>query len=299
MAWHEISIRAPHEYVEPISYLFTRYGRGLSMESDGLDHILLRTYLPATSSQRLAHIEVGVKLVSILEPLGELAILEVPEKGWESAWKSHFTLLKVGRRIVVKPTWIEYEPEAEEVVIELDPGMAFGTGYHPTTYTSLEAMEQLVGTGSSALDLGTGSGILAIAAIRLGASNVVALDIDPQALRAARRNLRRTGTTRRIKLVQGTLPDPAVRQGQFDLVVANISARAICDRAPFIVSALRAEGVLIASGMLKAQGQEVLDTLKELGCSLIQEWPRDDWVTLAFHPGPVQQGAGREGLAVT
>ena len=290
MAWHEISIRVPHEYVEPISYLFTRYGRGLSMESDGLDHILLRTYLPATSSQRLAHIEVGVKLVSILEPLGELAILEVPEKGWESAWKSHFTLLKVGRRIVVKPTWIEYEPEAKEVVIELDPGMAFGTGYHPTTYTSLEAMEQLVGTGSSALDLGTGSGILAIAAIRLGASNVVALDIDPQALRAARRNLRRTGTTRRIKLVQGTLPDPAVRQGQFDLVVANISARAICDRAPFIVSALRPEGVLIASGMLREQGQEVLNTLKGLGCTLAQEWSRDDWITLAVRPGPRQPG---------
>ena len=154
MVWQEISIGVPHEYVEPISYLFSRYGRGLVMESDGPDRILLKTYLPANSRQRLARIEVGVKLVSIIEPLGDLTFKEVTEEGWQDAWKSHFNLLKIGRRLVIKPTWIDYQAKAGEVVIEIDPGMAFGTGYHPTTYTCLEAMEQMLKAGASVLDLG-------------------------------------------------------------------------------------------------------------------------------------------------
>ena len=282
MTWKEISIGVPHEYVEPISYLFSRYGRGLVMESDGPDRIMLKTYLPANSRQRLARIEVGVKLVSLIEALGELTFKEVTEEGWQEAWKSHFDLLKIGRSLVIKPTWIDYQPEAEDIVIEIDPGMAFGTGYHPTTYTCLEAMEQLLKAGASVLDLGTGSGILAIAAVRLGASSVVAMDIDSQAIRAARQNLRRTRTLQKTALVQGSLPHPKAAPGQFDFAVANISARAICDRAPFIVSALGEKGILIASGMLRSQAQEVSDTLAGLGFSAVQQWFRDDWVTLAF-----------------
>ena len=282
MDWREISIAVPHEYVEPVSYLFSRYGRVLSMESDGPDRIMLRTYLPATSRQRLARIEVGVKLVSLLEPLGDLIIEEVPEQDWQDSWKSHFHLFKIGRRMVIKPSWIDYQMGPEEVVIEIDPGMAFGTGYHPTTYTCLEALEHWVEPEASVLDLGTGSGILTIAALGLGAASVVALDIDSQAVRAARQNFRRTGNTRRVTLGQGTLPHGAAGPGQFDLAVANISARAICDRAPFICAALSAQGVLIASGMISGQEKELVDILQELGYSSIQEWTREEWVTLAF-----------------
>ena len=194
MAWQELSIAVPHEYVEPISYLFSRYGRGLSMEPDGPDRIMLRTYLPDNSRQRLARIDVGVRLVSAVGPLGELVIRQVNDEDWQNAWKSHFTLLKIGPRLVIKPSWIDYQPTGQEVVVEIDPGMAFGTGYHPTTHTCLEAIDQLVVDGASVLDLGTGSGILSIAAIRLGAGNAVAMDIDSQAVRAARQNFRRTGT---------------------------------------------------------------------------------------------------------
>lgn len=282
MDWQEISIGVPHEYVEPVSYLFSRYGRGLSMEAAGPGHLLLRTYLPANSRQRLARIDVGVRLISAIEPLGGLIIKEVPEEGWQEAWKSHFHLLKIGKRVVIKPSWIDYQPEPEQIVIEIDPGMAFGTGYHPTTYTCLEALEQLVEADASVLDLGTGSGILAIAAIRLGAKSVIAMDIDEQAIRAARQNLRRTRTLRQAKLVQGSLPHPMAPSGQFDLAVANISGRAIRDRAPFLVSTLRAQGILVASGMLNTQAQEVSETLSGLGCTLVQEWPREEWVTLAF-----------------
>jgi len=282
VTWQEISIAVPHEYVEPISYLFSRYGRVLTMESDGPDRVMLRTYLLSTSRQRLARIEVGVKLVSLLEPLGGLIVKDVPEQDWQNSWKSHFNLLKIGRRIVIKPTWIDYQTRPGEVVIEIDPGMAFGTGYHPTTYTCLQALEQWVGKGASVLDLGTGSGILSIAALGLGAASVVALDIDSEAVRAARRNFRRSGTAQQVTLGLGSLPHGAAGSGQFDLAVANISARAICDRAPFICSTLGAQGVLIASGMLIDQGKEVVGTLQELGYFLIQEWSRDDWITMAF-----------------
>ena len=290
MAWQEISIAVPHEFVEPISYLFSRYGRVLSMESDGPDRVMLRTFLPTTSRQRLARIEVGVKLVSLLEPLGDLIVKEVAEQDWQNSWKSHFNLLKIGRRMVIKPSWIDYEKEPGEVVIEIDPGMAFGTGYHPTTYTCLQALEQWVGTGVSVLDLGTGSGILSIAALGLGADRVVALDIDSQAVRAARQNFRRTGTSKRVTLAQGSLPHGATGTSKFDLAIANISARAICDRAPFICSTLSPQGVLIASGMITDQKKEVVDAFQGLGYALIQEWSRDDWITLAF------QSDSRQGI---
>lgn len=288
VAWQELSIAVPHEFVEPISYLFSRYGRGLSMEPDGPDRIMLRTYLLDSSRQRMARIDVGVKLVSSLSNMGDLVIREVLDEDWQNAWKSHFNLLRIGDRLVIKPTWIDYAPQPEvvnkEVVIEIDPGMAFGTGYHPTTYTCLEALEQHVFDGASVLDLGTGSGILAIAAVRLGARKVVAVDTDPQAIKAARQNFRRTKTGKTVTLIQGSLPHATVGQKQFDLAVANISARAVCDRAQFIVSSLKDTGILVASGMMRDQSQQVFDTLGEMGCSVIQEWSREDWVTVAFRP---------------
>ena len=288
MAWQELSIAVPHEFVEPISYLFSRYGRGLSMEPDGPDRILLRTYLLDSSRQRLARIDVGVKLVSALSNMGDLVIREVLDEDWQNAWKSHFSLLKIGERLVIKPTWIDYEPEPDsgnnEVVIEIDPGLAFGTGYHPTTYTCLEALEQHVFDGASVLDLGTGSGILTIAAVRLGAGRVVAVDTDDQAIKAARQNFRRTKTSKSVTLIQGSLPHATVGRNQFDLAVANISARAVCDRAQFIVPALKETGILVASGMMRDQSQQVFDTLGEMGCSVMQEWSREDWVTVAFRP---------------
>ena len=194
--WQEVSLSVPFEYVEPISYLFDRYGYGLSMEDDGPEKIKLRTYLPSDARQRFSHIEVGVKLASILEPLGELQVTPLDnDADWQNAWKEHFTLLRVGERLVIKPSWIDYEPEDDDILVELDPGLAFGTGYHPTTYTCLEAMEKMVNPSTIVLDLGCGSGILSIAAVKLGAHRVVALDIDPQAIQASRQNFERTHIT--------------------------------------------------------------------------------------------------------
>ena len=313
MVWQELSIRVPYEYVEPVSYLFSRYGHGLSMEKDeervadsgrktvawgdpdvggewdGIDRVTLRTYLQHTSKRRLARIEVGLKLVGLLEPLEDLQITPVPDmEDWQTQWRSHFDLLRVGARLVIKPTWIPYEPTGDDVVIELDPGMAFGTGYHPTTYTCLEALQDLVQPRMRVLDLGTGSGILSITAIRLGASEVVALDIDPQAVRAARQNFRRTRVQRQVNLTQGTVPHPLAGEGHFDVVAANISARAVAERAPFIAPTLKPGGMLIASGIMFDQQAGVEEALTSLDLRLEKTWSKDDWVTLGYRAPKVR-----------
>jgi ribosomal protein L11 methyltransferase len=293
LTWQEISIQVPDEYVEPISYLFSRYGHGLAMEPMGNGQVVLRTYLTTTSKQRLAHIGVGVKLINVLEPVGDLIFTTLVDgEDWESAWKSHFTLLEVGQRLLIKPSWIELQDSPDQavpdqavpnrVVIELDPGMAFGTGYHPTTYGCMEALERLIKPGMAVLDLGTGSGVLTITALKLGAERAVAMDIDPQAIRAARQNFRRTRLQQRVSIAQGSVPHALAPPAEFDLVVANISQRAICERAPFIVPSLKSQGAFVASGFLNEQKEMVMESMSALDMRLIDDCPREEWTTLVF-----------------
>ena len=281
MTWHEVSIEVPFEYVEPISYLFDRHGNGLATQLQDNGRVLLRTYLPSNARQQLAHIEVGVKLASILEPLGELKISPLDDEAdWQNAWKSHFSLLKLGRRLVIKPSWIDYPGEPGELIINLDPGMAFGTGYHPTTYTCLELLEELISPAARSLDLGTGSGILAIAMVKLGAAEVVALDTDPVAVRTAGQNFQGTQIEERVKLAQGTVPHPLTGAGGFDLAVANISARAVGDRAGAVRESLKPEGVFIGSGIIHEQRHEAEAAIRNAGFTSIEIRQREDWVAL-------------------
>ena len=285
MSWLELSISVPHEYVEPVSYLFSRYGKGLSTEPQGAGRVMLRTYLESGSEQRLARIDIGIRLINSIEPLSELTIRDLDDgEDWQNSWKEHYDALPVGSRLIIKPSWVDLEEETAEgrVIIELDPGIAFGTGYHPSTYTCLEALEELVLPGMKVLDLGTGSGILTITALNLGAASAVALDIDGQAVSAARQNFRRLRLQERITLVKGSVPHPTVPAAAFDLAIANISARGVADRAPFILPALRPGGMLIASGLLATQRPEVDDTAIGLGFIPELEWPREEWLTLGY-----------------
>ena len=283
--WQEVSISVPFEYVEPISYLFDRYGYSLTMEDDGPELIKLRTYLPSDARQRFSHIEVGVKLASILQPLGDLVVTPLDnDADWQNAWKEHFTLLRIGERLVIKPSWIEYQASGNDILVELDPGLAFGTGYHPTTYTCLEVLERFISPGVDVLDLGCGSGILTIAAIKLGAARVTALDIDPQAVQASRRNFQRTQIKQQVLLDRGSLPHKLAPDRAFDIVVANISSRGIRERAPDILPTLKSGGILIASGIIDEQREETETALVQAGYGSIEVWPREDWVTLTCKP---------------
>jgi ribosomal protein L11 methyltransferase len=165
------------------------------------------------------------------------------EEEWAEAWKRFFGIERVGRRLVVCPTWIDYAPRAEEVVIRLDPGMAFGTGQHPTTRLCLEALESRLRPGEQVLDLGTGSGILAAAAALLGAARVIALDVDPVAVDVARQNVAVNGVEGRVQVLEGSLGDagplPDADMSRFDMVLANISTAGITEMAPALARAGR------------------------------------------------------------
>ena len=195
--WVELSVDTPPEYVEPLSEVFHRYGEGgVAVEQPGgfnpdegesprvPDRVTVKAYLPLdhTTDHRRAQIDVGVRLVGHLAPLSELRERVVTQDEWENSWKDFFDVLRVGSRIVVCPTWREHSPLAGDVIVRLDPGMAFGTGHHPTTRMCLEAIERILTPGDTVLDLGCGSGILTIAAAKLGAGKVVGLEIDPKAV---------------------------------------------------------------------------------------------------------------------
>ena len=281
MSWHELSITVPFEYVEPVSYLFERYGYGLSVETKPGEYAILRSYLPSLSRQRLAHIEVGIKLASSVAELGELQITPLRvDEDWRDSWKKHFTLLRVGEHLVIKPSWIEYDAQPGDVVIDIDPGLAFGTGYHPTTYSCLEALEELITPGQVILDVGTGSGILTIAAAKLGAGHITAVDIDGHAVRAAQKNFRRTGISELVNTDSGSIPGNATRGRTYDVAVANISARGIRLVSPAIPDLLAPAGVFIASGIIVDQHDEAASAISDAGLAVDEMRQREDWLTM-------------------
>lgn len=296
MKWLELSIRTTPEYVEPISELFRRYGESGAVVEERGDwdpdevsgkpapptSVTVSTYIPldATARNRREMIDVGVRLISLLQPMGELKERELEEDEWETAWKSHFTLLRVGKRLVIKPTWQEYAPARGEAVVELDPGMAFGTGHHPTTRMCLEELERRILPGMRALDLGTGSAILSIAAAKLGAAEVVALDIASDVLPVARANVRSNGVAQKVRVVGGTLPHPRVKKGSYDLVVANITAQAIEDLAHPMAEVLIPAGVVVASGILVEHQANVEEALSKEPLEIVERRYDDDWLLL-------------------
>ena len=285
MTWHELSILVPYEYVEPISYLFDRYGHGMSIEIQDQQEVLLRTYLPSTSTQRLAHIEVGVKLAGILQPIGDLEVRALTDdEDWQNSWKSHFSLLKLGQNLVIRPSWVEYKPQENELVIDLDPGLAFGTGYHPTTYTCLEILERLIKPNFAVLDVGTGSGILAVAAAKLGAREVLALDTDHVAVKSAKQNFQRSNLGDQVTAAQGSVPHKLAIDSYYDLVLANISARAISERAESLRPILKPGGYLVASGIISDQRDTAEAGLKNSGFAILEASIREDWGTLICSP---------------
>ena len=179
---------------------------------------------------------------------------------------------------MIKPSWQEHQPRPDEVVIELDPGMAFGTGLHPTTRMCLQALEEHLKPGAKVLDLGTGSGILAIAAAKLGAGSVLALDNDPLAVKAVRANVQSNGVQDLVTVELGSL-DKATEE--FELVLVNILARVIIELADQgLVDRVRPTGLMIAAGIIEEQEAEVAAALVEHGMGIVERRREKDWVTL-------------------
>jgi len=286
--WLEVSIQVDGEAAEAVIELFNRCGHGGAVVLTEFNEefgeiggaVTVRTYLPISREglETRRRLEEGLWHLSQIYPLPAPRFRRLTEEDWASAWKKHYRVLRVGRCLVIKPSWQEYAPRPGDVVVELDPGMAFGTGVHPTTQMCLAALEDHLRPGMRVLDLGTGSGILAIAAAKLGAGSVLALDVDPVAVRVARDNVLANEVEDIVVVRQGSL---AEAEGRFDFVLANILAKVIVELAEqSLADRLRTGGLLVAAGIIEDQEEEVRGALQAHGMAVIERRQERDWVML-------------------
>ena len=317
--WLELSVTAQPEAVEAISEVMSRYASGgvaieepYELADDGQVALPLsdapvrvRVYVPADAAgeEARARIEEGMwhlRQIGFGE-ISEITVERMAEEDWANAWKEHFHVAHLGKRVVIKPSWREYEAKPGEVVVELDPGMAFGTGLHPTTRTCILAVEEAVKPGDRVLDVGTGSGILSLAALKLGAAEVLAVDVSPVAVEATRANAAANGVGDRIDVrlatLEGAAGEPftpispevkvlsAAEVGEYDVVLANIIARVIAQLAPALLRATRPGGILIASGIIAERRHEAEEPLRAAGLVDVRDYIEGDWVTLVGRRG--------------
>jgi ribosomal protein L11 methyltransferase len=233
---------------------------------DGDAPAVVKGYLPAgADSIRVRRsLRLALRFAPMERPPRWRRARRLPEQRWRDSWQRYFRPRRIGRRLLIRPSWATCRARAGDAVIEIDPGMAFGTGQHPTTAMCLRTLEESVRPGDEVLDVGTGSGILALAAAKLGADRVLALDIDPQAVKAARENAAANAVADVVEVREGTLPD-GVSEERFDLVVANISGLTIERLAPSLAGALRDGGALIVSGFLEDAVDGLSRVLAEAG----------------------------------
>ncbi len=226
-----------------------------------------------------------LKLSQCFEPIPKVKIVEKYNKNWQEAWKDFFHTERVSNRIVIKPSWEEYEALEDDVVIDIDPGMSFGTGNHPTTRICLALMDDLTadGVGGSFLDIGSGSGILSIAAVKLGFSDVTAYDHEEESVAIAKDNFNKNGIENKIKVFKADAVN-YVSEEKFDFVVANMLAHIVIASAKAIVENLKksSDSRLILSGCMLHQYDEMLEVFAGLGVKEVDNRTYDNWKSGVF-----------------
>jgi ribosomal protein L11 methyltransferase len=298
MRWAEISLDVRPSSVEPVSAALTEAGcagvaildpHAVSSDPYAQDErpspspaapCVVTGYLPVddrlegvlTDLQR----RLGILAACRLHDGGEITLRTVDEDSWADAWKTYFKPLRVGRHFVIKPSWEEWLAAPGDRVIEIDPGMAFGTGGHPTTRLCLQLLEKIVQPGDRVLDWGTGSGVLAVGAALLGAREVIAVDLDPVAVRAAGENAQRNGYGGIIRASTGSIEEISSNP-PFDRVTANILASPIIAGAAAIREHLRCGGQAIASGVIDQREEEVVSALEGAGLTHLRTLAEEEW----------------------
>lgn len=306
MKWLEISVQCDGEAAEAVAELFNRFNSspgqtqgGAVVEVGGFDEygeviqpvVTVKTYLAETDmlGTRRQKIEEGLWFLGRLYPMAEPTLRELAEEDWATVWRKHYQPMRVGQRLIIVPAWqaddLDLASESGSgqplLPIVLDPGMAFGTGLHPTTRLCLAALERSVLPGQAVLDVGCGSGVLSIAAARLGAGQILATDIDPIAVAATWENWERNGLPASIDVREGSLPAPEDRPGGWPIVVANILADVIVLLLGQGLDQLLAPGGrLILSGIIEPRAGDVLAALERCQLPVVERTQEGDWVCL-------------------
>ncbi|MGG3450948.1 50S ribosomal protein L11 methyltransferase [Domibacillus aminovorans] len=309
MKWSEICIETVNDAVEPISNILHEAGAsGVVIEDraeldkkreGGLfgelyelnpddypdEGVAVKAYLPVNSflQETVEDITEAVKNLTVYQiDTGNLrvSVSEVHEEDWATAWKQYYNPVKISEKFTIVPTWEDYEPfSTDELIIELDPGMAFGTGTHPTTVMCLQALERFVKPEDHVVDVGTGSGVLAIGAAMLGAKRVTALDLDEVAVSAARQNVALNKAENVISVSKNNLIDGL--DDQADVVVANILAEVIISFVKDVESIMRPGGIFIASGIIGQKKEDVKQAMNDAGLIIEETVVMEDWVCIA------------------
>lgn len=296
--WCEVKVKVPAEYGEILAEFFQEEGAGgvvfddpniLNDKAFQDDEFLdkdfklpeqfgVRSYFPVDDrlGERLTRIKERVLVMIGVEV--ELELKQIREEDWAEAWKQYFKPEHIGK-IVIKPSWEVYSPTSDEIIIELDPGMAFGTGTHPTTRICIKLLQEIITSQTEMLDVGTGSGILALAGAMLGAKKIVATDIDPIAIKVALENVRRNRMEGFIEVYQSNLLERPL-DFKFNLVVANIITNAIMEISSQLAKVLEPGGIFMASGIIEERFPEVVDCLTKQGFVMKKHIFEEGWVGL-------------------
>lgn len=301
MQWLEVSLTVNGETAEAVADVLARFApEGVALEATRLEtapdtdetrptgDVLVRAYLAvdADLEARRQQLEEALWHLGQILPLPAAKYQPIAETNWSESWKVNFHPMRLGRRLMIIPAWLNPPLEPTDLPIRLDPGMAFGTGTHPTTQLCLLALERHLQPGGRVLDLGTGSGILAIAAAKLGAAQVLGVDIDDEAVRVASENIVANGVAAQVQIGRGSLAEVlADKYGAewrgVPLVVANILARVIVNlMGEGLADTVAPGGRLIVSGILDSQAYLVHAALKMAGLNILAQEQIDDWVAI-------------------
>lgn len=294
-AWIEVSLQVDGESAEAVAEVLERFGhQGVSLEQDGIppdtwdegevpppQSLTLRAYFPDDDELEATKLQLETALghMRLMYPMPTPVYQKLQSADWAEAWKAHYQPLRVGQRLMIRPLWIDMQLAPDDIEIALDPGMAFGTGSHPTTQLCLQALEDLLQPAQSVLDLGSGSGILSIAAAKLGAGQVLALDIDSIAVDSTRENAQANGVGRKVIAERGSHTCLLSSARRFDLVIVNILARIIMKMAnERLGEIVRPGGLAIFSGIIDSQVNEVDKALRKTGLQPYARRRIGDWV---------------------
>ena len=307
MKWCEISIQTSHEAVELIAEIFRDLGAsGVVIEDPELvndyitsgkwdytdipiaketEVVVEKAYLPVNGELegRIQTLQQEIKALAsrgVNTAPAVLTTAELQDEDWSDTWKQYFHTEKPGERVVIKPTWEEYAPQGDEVVIELDPGAAFGTGTHATTSMGIRQLEKLVKPGMTVFDVGTGSGILSIISAKLGAKNIQAVDYDDSVLKIVEENLEQNNVQDIISVAQSDLMQNV--HGKAELVIANIIADIIIRLFDQLDEHLEQGGTLLTSGIIEDRIEDVLAAAEAHGYGVVERLENKGWACITF-----------------